>query len=413
MKPRLTKVAALLLLVLLLCAPIVGCGGGSEGEEETIVMGFLTDMTGPASSALVWGDKVYYDLADYINQNDPIPGARIKIISYDTQYNPSRDLLGYEYLKEHGASVIFSGIPSVGDTLKELAARDQIVVLSSSPSTYQLDPPGWVLCQTPPVGWVMKGLLKWISENDWDYQAMGRKPRIGSVGWETSYHKDVNAALKGYLQEHPDQFEFVAAPVTPMGTMTWYGEVETLKNADYVYLPSTGTGIPTFINEFRGRGYKAKFIGLDAVAAFTELIVDSTGWQSLDGTLTAHTTLYWTDESPTVDKAMELLQTYHPDEKDQIISMGLGYISQYYCAMVQFELLRAAVEEVGVDKFDSRAYYEAAAGFSWTAEGLPDRGYGFTETELYARKDFKVYKWDAGSSSIVAVSDWEPDWEPS
>jgi hypothetical protein len=189
--------------------------------------------------------------------------------------------------------------------------------------------------------------------------------------------------------------------------------VETLKNADYVYLPSTGTGIPTFINEFRGRGYKAKFIGLDAVAAFTELIVDSTGWQSLDGTLTAHTTLYWTDDSPTVDQAIDLLQTCHPDEKDQIMSMGLGYISQYYCAMVQFELLRAAVKKVGADKFDSKAYYEAAAGFSWTAEGLPDRGYGFTETKLYARKDFKVYKWDAASSSIVAVSDWEPDWEPS
>ena len=403
---------SLLLAVLVLSTLCLSCGGGTEGER-TIVMGFLTDMTGPASSALVWGDKVYYDLADYINKNDPIPGAKIKIISYDTQYNPSRDLLGYEYLKGRGAAVIFSGIPSVGDTLKELAARDQMVVFSSSPSTYQLDPPGWVLCQTPPVGWVMKGLLKWISENDWDYEAMGRKPRIGSVGWETSYHRDVNAALREYVEEHPDQFEFVASPVTPMGTITWYGEVETLKNADYVYLPSTGTGIPTFVKEYRGKGYKAKFIGLDAVAAFTELIVDSAGWSYLDGTLTAHTTLYWTDQSPSVDEVKQLLQTYHPDDKDRIIDMGLGYISQYYCAMVQFELLRAAVEEVGAKNFDSKAYYDAAANFNWTIEGLPARGYGFTETVLYARKDFKVYEWSAEASNIVAVSDWEPDWEPS
>jgi ABC-type branched-subunit amino acid transport system substrate-binding protein len=376
-------------------------------------MGFLTDMTGPASSFLTTTDKVYNDLADYINKNDPIPGVQIKIISYDTQYNPSRDLLGYEYLKDRGATVIFSGIPTVGDTLKTTAARDQIVLVSSAPSTYQVVPPGWVLCQTPPVGWVMKGFLKWISENDWDYQAKGRTPKIGSVGWEEPYHKDVTAAIKEYCNEHPDQFEYVAGPIAPMSTMTWYGEVETLKNADYIYLPSTGIGIPTFVNEYRGKGYQAKFLGLDAMAAFTSLIVDSVGWDYLDGTLTAHTTPYWTDQSPVVDKCKELLQTYNPDDKDSIINTGLGYISEYFCAAVQFEVLREAVKEVGAKNFDSKAYYDAASNFNWTTDGLPARGYGFTETIRYARKDFKVYEWNAQARKLVGVSDWAPDWEPS
>jgi len=219
--------------------------------------------------------------------------------------------------------------------------------------------------------------------------------------------------MQEYVGDHPDQFEWVAGLVAPMNTMSWYGEVETLKNCDYLYLPSTGVGIPTFVNEYRAKGYKAKFLGLDAMAAFTELIVDSVGWQPLDGTLTAHTTPYWTDQSPIVDDCKQLLQTYHSEDKDSISSSGLGYISEYFCAQVQFELLRHAVEKVGAENFDSKAYFEAAADFTWNADGIPARGYGFSETQLYARKDFRVYEWSAQSQKLTAVSDWEPDWEPS
>ena len=412
MKRKCRFAVAILLVLAMLSTTYLGCSGKGE-EGTTITMGFLTDMTGPASSFLVLSDHVYYDLADYVNENDPIPGARIKILSYDTQYNPARDVPGYLWLRERGASVIFSGIPTVGDTLKETAARDKVVIVSSAPSTYQLEPPGWVLCQTPPVGWVMKGFLKWISENDWDYEAKGRKPKIGAVGWEEPYHVDVTKAISEYCTEHPDDFEYIAGPIVPMGTVTWTAEVEKLKNADYIYLPSTGLGIPSFVRLYRDRGYEAKFLGLDAMTAFLELIVDAAGWDYMDGSLTAHTTLYWNDQFPIVDRAKELLQIYRPNQKDHIISMGLGYISEYFCAEVQFGVLRQAVNEVGARNFDPQAYYDAASSFNWWTEGLPEGGYGFTETIRYARKDFRVYEWRASMRDLVGVSDWVPSWEPS
>ncbi|MBM4463358.1 MAG: ABC transporter substrate-binding protein [Chloroflexi bacterium] len=408
MKSRFNFAIAILLVLAIVSTTYLGCGGNGGEKGKTIVMGFLTDMTGPASSMLVFGDQAYYDLARDINQNDPIPGARIKIIAYDTQYNPSRDILGYDWVRERGATIVFSGIPTVGDTLKNTAARDKVVIVSSSPSTYQLEPPGWVFGLTPPVGWVMKGFLKWISENDWDYQAKGRKPKIGSVGWDEPYHRDVTDATKQYVSDHPDQFEWVAGIIAPMSTMTWTAQVEKLKNADYIYLPSTGVGIPTFVRPYRDKGYEAKFLGLDAMTAFLELIVKSTGWDYLDGSLTAHTTLYWNDQYPVVDKAKQLLQRYHPNEKDRIMSMGLGYVSIYFCAAFQFELLRQAVKEVGAENFDSQAYYNAAINFNWWTEGLPARGYGFNESVRYARKDFTVYEWKADAQDLVRASDWLP-----
>jgi hypothetical protein len=402
------KMTLVPLLVLVLLATLsFGCAKKAE-EKATIVIGLLTDMTGPASSLLVVGESAYYDAVSYANEEDPIPGVVIKIISFDTKYDPARDIPGYYWLKERGAHIVYSGIPTVGDTLKEQAGRDKFPIVSSSPSQYQLEPPGWVLGLTPPVSWVMKGFLQWISEEHWDYQAEGRKPKIGAVGWEEPYHVDVTRAIREYCSEHEDEFDYIAGPIVPMGTVTWSGEIETLKDADYIYIPSTGLGTATFAKDYRDRGYTATFIGLDAMGAFLHLLEEKAGWDYLDGSLTAHTTLYWTDQFPIVDRCKELLSRYHPGEEEDIIRNGLGYISMYFCMEFVVDMLRQAVEEVGIENFDGQAFYDAALKFSWTDEGLPERGYGFSENIRYARKDLTVYEWRADVQDLMRISGWLP-----
>lgn len=406
MKPKGRIVVASLLVLALLATLCLGCGEDEEEGKTEIVIGLITDMTGPASSLLVVGESAYYDSVRYANEEDPIEGAVIKIISFDTKYDPSRDIPGYEWLRERGADFIYSGVPTVGDTLKETAARDKFPIVSSSPGVYQLVPPGWVLGLTPPVSWVMKGFLKWISEEDWDY-ANGI-PKIGSVGWHEPYHVDVTRAIKEYAEDHSEQFEYVAGLVVPMGVMTWSGEIEAMKDADYIYIPSTGLGTATFAKDYRDRGYTATFLGLDAMGAFLHLLEDKAGWDRLDGSLTAHTTLYWTDEFPIVDRCNALLSRYHPGEEEEIIRNGLGYISMYFCMELVVEMLRQAVEEVGIENFDGQAFYDAALKFSWNDEGLPERGYGFSENIRYARKDFTVYEWQAEVEDLMRVSGWLP-----
>lgn len=402
------KLAISSLLVLALLATLcLGCGEEEEGKTE-IVIGLITDMTGPASSLLVVGESAYYDSVDYVNKEDPIEGAVIKIITWDSKYDPSRDIPGYEWLRERGADFVYSGIPTVGDVLKETAARDEFPIVSSSPGLYQLVPPGWVLGLTPPVSWVMKGFLKWISEEDWDYDAEDRKPKIGAVGWDEPYHVDVTRAIREYVEDHTDDFDYVAGLITPMGGMSWSGEIETLKDCDYIYIPSTGLGTATFAKDYRDRGYDATFLGLDAMGAFLHLLEDKVGWAGLDGSLTAHTTLYWTDDFPIVDRCKELLSEYHPGEEETIIRNGLGYISMYFCIEMVLDLVRQTVEEVGVENFDGQAFYDTAQEFTWTDEGLPERGYGFSENIRYARKDFTVYEWQAEVEDLMRISGWLP-----
>ena len=397
------------LLVLILLATLTfGCAEEAE-EKTTIVVGLVTDMTGPASSFLALADQSYYDTAKYINDNELIPGAEIKIVAYDCKYDPARDIPAYDWLRERDSVFIWSGVPTFGDTIKALADRDKYPILHSAPSAYALEPPGWLFGLTPPISWIMKGYLKWISESHWDYQAEGRKPKIGAVGWYETYQMDVSTAMEEYCAAHPDQFDLVGTFFTPMGGLIWSGEVEKLKDCDYIYIPSTGMGTATFAEAYRDRGYQATFIGLDAMTAFLYLLEDKVGWDKLDGSLTAHTTLYWTDDYPIVDKCIEYLDMYRPGQKEEIMEFGLGYISTWFCAQFQFDLLIQAVEDAGgVENLTSQAFYDTATKFNWYVEGIPERGYGFTDTIRYARKDFKVYEWKASIGDLESISGWEP-----
>lgn len=408
MKNKRRMVVTLLVAFALLSTASFGCGEKEEAAETEIIIGLITDMTGPASSLLVVGERAYYDSVDLLNREDPIPGAKIKIISFDSRYDPSRDIAGYEWLKERGADFIYTGIPTVGDTLKETAARDKFPIITSSPSLYAVEPPGWVLGVVSPTKWVTKGFLKWLAEENWDYETEGRKPKIGSAGWDEPYQRDATNAIREYVSDHPDQFELGPTFLTPMGGLSWFGEVEALKDSDYVYIPSTGLGTATFAKDYRDRGFTGTFIGLDAMGAFLHLLEEKVGWEGLDGSLTAHTTPYWTDEIPTVEEAKALLTRYHPDDKDEIIRNGLGYISMYYCFDFVLDLIRKTVEDVGIENFNGEALYNSAQTFNWYREGLPERGYGFTDTIRYARKDLAVYQWKASIQDLERISDWVP-----
>jgi len=406
MKSRWFRAIAIALALSLIVTLGLSCGGGSGAN--TIVIGLATDLTGPASTFLVTGERALYDSVNYVNEHNPLAGGELKVVAYDTRYDPSRDIPAYEWLKERGAAFIYSGIPTFGDTVRTRADREHYCVVSSAPTEYQLIPPGYVFGLTPPVSWVMKGFLAWISEEHWDYETQGRKPKIGAVGWDEPYQIDVTNAIEGYVAAHPDEFEFVDGLITPMGNMSWYGEVETLKGCDYIYIPSTGLGTATFAKQYRDAGYTATFLGLDAMSAFLELLVEKAGWDYLDGSLTAHTTLYWNDDFPIVDKAKEFLSLYHSGQEEEIMSGGVGYISIFFCAQFVMDLVRRAIEDVGVDNFDSQAFYDTAVDFTWNQEGLPERGYGFSDTVRWARKDLTVYEWQAEAQDMVRISGWIP-----
>jgi ABC-type branched-subunit amino acid transport system substrate-binding protein len=404
---RACKVAIFCLVVLaLLSSLVVGCGGGGGGVVTTITVGWIQDLTGPSSG--VQGDtiKCFNDWVRFINEEDPLPGAKIKLLLYDGMYDPSRDIPGYDYLRSHGAKVIIAQVPTSGDTLKSLAESDKTPIFSPSPSAYQINPPAWNFVCTAPSDIMMKALLKWISENDWSYTAQGREPKIGSVGYDETYHRDCTRGIEEYCQDHPDQFQYVADILEPMGTMFWSGAPAKLKDCDYILIPATGAGIGTFIEEFEGAGYHARFIGSDAQEFFRPLILSRVGWDAVDGTLCVLSEYWWNDTFPIVQQAKEILQRYHSAAEAADLMNSYGYLSNVPCVALLCAILRQAVKDVGARNFDGQAFYTAATKFR------EDLGEGverwFSDTMRYSSHYAAVYRWRAADKDIIGVSGWLP-----
>lgn len=140
---------ALFMILTLVASAGLGCAGDEE-EKTTIIIGNLTDLTGVAAPALEPMTWALEDIVKDINEQEPIPGVKLKVVNYDTAFNPARFLTGYDYLKSKGAQVIISVFNDASETLKPYAADDKIAILGMATSVPMIDPPGWVFGFSPP-----------------------------------------------------------------------------------------------------------------------------------------------------------------------------------------------------------------------------------------------------------------------
>ncbi|MBM4463537.1 MAG: ABC transporter substrate-binding protein [Chloroflexi bacterium] len=393
---------ACFLVIFLIAAVGVGCGKGTK-EKVVITIGNITDFTGPASTALIPMTWAMEDMVRYFNDGDLVPGAKIRIASYDARYDHSRDIPGYEWVKARGARVISTPLPSTALTLRPFADRDKVPLFTWGSSAQLVEPPGWVFCYNATASRMTKTLLKWISEEHWDYDS--GIPRVGMAGWSEAYQNDLKKGVEQYCQAHPDQFDYVGSYLAPMGATTWTSEIGKLKNCDYVITPSTGTGLATFIRDYRDKGYTGTFIGLDAVPAYTRLLVDMCGWNRLDGSLTIHGMGWSTDQGILTELAVDFANRYHAAEAQDLIA-NTGWISAVHGHYLVLDIVRRAVQEVGAEHFNGQAFYDAAVRFDVTYEGHPQWSYSNTDRTL--TKFNRVYEWRAEASDLVSVSDWLP-----
>ncbi len=261
-------------------------------EEVVITIGNLSDLTGTSAVAMEVINSALRDLVDYFNEADIIPGVELKVITYDGQYDPSRDIPGYEWLREKGADLIFTAIPGTPLTLKNRANRDKIVLFGVSGNPDDLSPPGYVFNLGTVPHHEALTMLKWIAENHWDYSSNG-PARIGGAGWEGPYTVWWLDSMQDYARAHPDQFEWVEGRLTRYGSFMWQSEVDALKDCDYVYVP---TVMINFVKEYREAGHDGTFIGASTHAAFMGQIKDARLWDEVDGMLFISSSRWWNEE---------------------------------------------------------------------------------------------------------------------
>jgi len=407
----------LLALVMITLPLLAACGGDDEdkrtpvpddvltpsGDDVIFTIGNLTDLTGVASSAFEVINMGINDMVDHYNENNLIPGIEMEVITYDGQYDPSRDIPGWEWLTEHGADVIFAGAPHSFVTLQRRADIDEVILFGNSATLDLLTGLGYIFSLGTVPRYEAWTLMGWIAENHWDYEANG-PAKIGGAAWESPYETGFFDAVEEYAEIHPDQFEFVGGYYAPFGTFSWGPEIQALKDADYIF-PCTGC-LSGFAKEYRNVGGQATLIGNGAHVAFMQLIDDARAWDDIDGMLYILATKWWTDEGELVEKIRELLYEKHPDSAEAIIREGTGYLASYI-PYIMLEIIRDAAEAVGPENIDSQAIYDAAESFSLTIEGI--ERFSFEGKTIRSVSNYYiVHEARASEEDLFSVSDWLP-----
>jgi ABC-type branched-subunit amino acid transport system substrate-binding protein len=400
------KVAMAFLVVLALLVPLsLGCGGGGE-KGVTIVIGEITDLTGPASPACL---PVHYGLVDlvrYFNEEDLIPGVRLKLVTYDFAYSPARDLPGYDWCKAKGAEVIMAIMYSTSETLKPFAERDKVVIFTTGVTDVILEPPGWVFAMGAPFAEQANTILKWISENRWDYVTKGRVPKVGVIGWNQPATLDMEKGVKAYCQAHQDKFQWIGASKPPVGTQMFSSDVEKLKDADIIVPFGYSAGF--IMKASHDKGYYPIFIADSTAAAYKRFYLDLAGWEGVDGFLTSDAQLQWWDEpNEQIELARELLNKWRRGEADDLINAGSGYGGGFITQRIFLEAIRETVERVGAENFSGQALYDTTVNFEVQFDGHPK--WYYTATDRTCIHDVLIHEWSAAQQTLVRVT---PDWLP-
>jgi hypothetical protein len=148
------------------------------------------------------------DTAEYYTENNLIPGVEFEVVTYDGQYDPSRDIPGYEWLKERGADFIFSPVGATAVTLKPFLEEDKMVLFMMAPHEDAFAPPGWVFAPGNSLfNEQMYTLLKWVAENDPDFP-QDRPAKIGAAFWNESTGLAMLDGAEKYAEAHPEQYSW-------------------------------------------------------------------------------------------------------------------------------------------------------------------------------------------------------------
>jgi len=374
----------------------------AQSGPVRIVIGNLTDKTGVSANALNVIDMALEDLVGYYNEEGLIPGVKLEVATFDGQWDPARNVPGYEKLRNKGADMIWTPVPPAVETLMPRVSDDEFVLFAS---TANMDPEilegGYVFSLGIMPEYEAYTFLKWIAENDPDFP-QGRPAKIGGASWLDGYSNIWFRAAEAYAKAHPDQYEWVGGYMTQF-SFTWGAEVEKLKSCDYVYVPAP---MYNFVKEYREAGYTtAKFLGTDVQAAFLAMLDDAGLWDGIDGMLFSRSSRWYNEHDPIIDLANKLLDEKHPAEAADIREGGSGYIAGKQ-AYLMLEIIKKAVNDRGAQNFDSQTLFDAATSFSFTLDGI--EGFAsFDKTKRYVQNYYSIYEARASGENIFRI---EPEW---
>ena len=368
-----------------------------EKEDAVITIGTLTDLTGVAASALQDIGIALDDTVKYYNQENLIPGVELKVVKYDTYYDYSRFLPGYEWVREKGADVVINFLPPGPEILKPRANRDKCPVFTMTAPVRpgELDGSYIYGLATAPT-YEAYTLLNWLPDNDPDFPK-DRPARIGGTAYAESYSNILYDAAKEYCKAHPEQYTWENDFITDF-KFTWDIELEGLKDCDYIFIPAPPM---SFVREYREKGYEAKLLWTEVHAPFLGMFNENKldMWDEIDGSYLILSSGWYNDYGDPVSVMINsvLDQNHSEKEAEELRSNGGAYRTVMRADMI-CDAIKKTVERVGAKKFNSETLTQTLNSWSFRYGDIEDFC-TFTDTKRFSQNYYLIFEVQADESN--------------
>lgn len=402
MKTRVKCTIALACLVILLPL-LIGCGGGGTDQKTEIVLGWIGDATGPAQSAIM---PIFACLEDYLKKVDEenlLPGIRLKVITYDTRTDYGRVPVGYSQMKDRGADLLL--IPNQGEieVIATKLAGDKLPAITVSASQPLLGH-DWVFFMGAALEDQVEVIMKWIVEN-WDYSGTSRNPKVGHVGTDSLVGASHRAGIDQYLAANPGKVDWLGHKASPVSTTSWAAEITPFMTADYVVISMVGPGTATYIKEARTKGLQAELIsGTSSVPGYWNLIQSAVPANQLNDLYHMHY-VPWVGDNPFAQGVEALIREYRSQSYADAQLNQASYQVGYAWGIWLVDIIQRAVDAVGLENLDGEAIREAIVNTDLVVEGWGNRWTLSEENHLCA-PTMIMYKWSVEDSEWQTIGDW-------
>ena len=404
MSRKMGKMIALLFLgMLLVTSPgLGGCGGDEGASVSEVKFGWLWDVTGRSALGIT---QMFEGMEDYlrkVSEEDPIPGTRIRLVTYDTHSDTGRVPVGYVWLKGQDVHLM-SASPQDCELLRARFEVDEIPFFATATVGSLLDCE-WLVSMYGPVEGEIESLMEWIMSNWENYPT---KPKIGFVALSgVPFFEAQLDTVEAMCQEYPDKFDLIGVEMAPTTTTAWAGEILRLADADFIVPGLAGPPLASFVKEARQRGYDGRLIGPEESFWGTwEFIKAGVPAEDLDGILVASYSPWWDDDVAFVREFREYTEKYRSSIEAESRYLNVGPINGWAMGMMLVDAVRTAVEEVGAENVDSDAVLDGFRNMDNTVDGWGNPWCLTGDLNCFVRT-VRMYEYEASEDRWIAQGNW-------
>ncbi|MEW6616508.1 MAG: ABC transporter substrate-binding protein [Thermodesulfobacteriota bacterium] len=391
-RDHLARISVLVfVLVLLVSIP-------SHAEEvrgvtgDTIKIGMITDMTGPAAGMLVVYANAHRDYFRWINEHGGVHGRKIKFVIEDDRYS----------------------IPAAFAAFKKLVYRDNVLCISGPGGTGQhtalfsqlekTKMPSFAVTISPVMYTPYKRYVFTPAGDYWDFigviydyvlnKMKVKDPKIAMVRPDTEGGKVVAEGGKKWAGFYNQKYY---EEILAVGAMDATSQILKLKKegVDSIVVAANTTDAASLVlRTCRRLKYSPNIYGVQYACG--DEVIESAG-EAAKNYYGINAFSMWQDDTPEMRKMREIFMKYHPGNKPPINVYQMGW----YWGIIISEGLKRAGREVDGEKLVDAL--ETLRDFDTGGLCGPVT---YTSKSHKATNYCKVFKTDMEKKMLVAVTGW-------